>query len=64
MGNREKTYCQKRKSCAEKPDEVGHNAEATKWRQNPPDLTTYVNSCNHQTPDVVRKMGKTTNILF
>ena len=63
MGKREKTRCQKRKSSVEKPEELSHNAEATKKENNHERMTNYVNSCNYSTPDIVENSEITTDIL-
>ena len=63
MGKREKTRCQKRKSSVEKPEELSHNAEATKKENNHGRMTNYVNSCNYSTPDIVENSEITTDIL-
>lgn len=60
----EKILCQKRKSSGKKGVVLVHNAEATKKEKKQPYLTTYVNDCNLSTPDIVRKRGETTYILF
>ena len=64
MGIREKTHGQKRKSSVEKLGELSHNAEATEKENNPLKMTTYVNSCNYSTPDIVERSENTTYILF
>ena len=63
MGKREKTRRQKRKSSVEKPEELSHNAEATKKENNHGRMTNYVNSCNYSTPDIVENSEITTDIL-
>ena len=63
MGKREKTRCQKRKSSVKKPEELSHNAEATKKENNHGRMTNYVNTCNYSTPDIVENPEITTDIL-
>jgi len=60
---REDTFCQKRKSSAEKDGGVVHNAEETKMGKKKHNSTTYVNDCNYSTPDIVKIRQIKTNIL-
>ena len=63
MGLRENIVGPKEKSSDEKEAPVGHNAEATKTGKKNRITTTYVNICNHSTPDIVAMRWETTYIL-
>ena len=64
MANREISRCQRRKSFAESPADFERNGEATEKEGMRPELTTYVNTCNLSTPDIVENSGNVTYILF
>ena len=63
MGSREDTQCQKEKSFAENGSRLVHNAGVTKTGKKKHNPTTYVNICNHSTPDIVGDRQKDTDIL-